>query len=475
GQSIATLFPPHMSYRESWFDRLITHGFVRDVDTLLVAKDGRHIPVSFVGSVMYSQDGAIQGIVCMAQDITERNKDREALLQAKEAAEAASEAKSMFVATVSHELRTPMNGILGMLQLLLDTPLTGEQIEFAKAAFHSGQALSEIINNILDFSRVEAGKLELEHIEFDLHAIVQDTIALLATLAHSKRLQLTYQIHADVPTRGRGDPSRIRQILINLIGNALKFTEQGKVTVGVTSTLIDKTQALIRFEVCDTGIGITPEAQMRIFEAFSQADGSSTCTYGGTGLGLAICKQLVDMMAGTIGVESTPGSGSTFWFSVPLGVTPKPRGLPDRSKGAHTSYDYHVLLAEDNPVNQKIARRTLEKLGCRVDVVADGSEALQALTHTTYDMVFMDCQMPTMDGFEATKAIREHEQETGTAHLPIIALTAHVFNEFRDTCLDAGMDDYLNKPFSTEELQTTLERWRSQPAHASTQVDKENA
>ena len=336
--------------------------------------------------------------------------------------------------------------------------------------------MAVIINDILDFSKAEARTLELDYTEFDLHAIVQDTVALLATLAHSKQLQLTHQIHPDVPLSGCGDPSRIRQILTNLIGNALKFTEQGGVTVEVSSTLINERQALIRFEICDTGIGITPEAQIHIFDAFSQADGSSTRLYGGTGLGLAICKQLVDMMAGTISVQSTPGRGSTFWFSVPLGVTSvNPRALPDSSQEAQAPYDYYVLLAEDNPVNQKIAYRILEKLSCRVDVVGNGSEALQAMAHATYDMVFMDCQMPTMDGFEATKAIREREQESGTDHIPIIALTAHTFNEFRKTCLAVGMDDYMTKPFSTEELQLMLERWRPQSSGVSTQVTQEKA
>jgi PAS domain S-box-containing protein len=318
GQPITIILPPQEPSEDSWLHRLLSDGCISHMEITFVAKDGNHIPVSFSGSVMHDQAGGVQGIVCVAQDNTERTRAREALLQAKEAAETASAAKSTFLATMSHELRTPMNGILGMLQLLEDTDLTDEQHEFTDTALHSGRLLLQIINDILDFSKAEAGKLHLELIDFDLHEMVADTLALLATLAHNKGLQLLCDIDDDVPRLVQGDPGRLRQILVNLAGNAIKFTMQGKIEVRVACLDATENTVCLRFAVQDTGIGIAPEALLRIFDAFSQADESTTRSYGGTGLGLAIAKQMVAMMGGDIGVESLLGTGSTFWFTVYL-------------------------------------------------------------------------------------------------------------------------------------------------------------
>jgi PAS domain S-box-containing protein len=472
GQPMAMIFPPQTASEEAWLDRLLSSGCIQDVTTTFVTKDGRHLPVSFSGSVMRNQDGAVQGIVCVAQDITERTQAQASLLQAKEAAEAASAAKSTFLATMSHELRTPMNGVLGMLQLLADTELTDEQREFADTALHSGRILLQIISDILDFSKIEAGRLQLEQLDFDLRENVKETVEQFATLAHSKGLDLVCQIGDAVPTLAQGDPGRLRQILLNLIGNAIKFTARGTIVVRATRIESEAETVGLHVEVCDTGIGIAPEAQVRIFDAFSQADSSTTRSYGGTGLGLAIVKQLVEAMGGAIGVESTPGVGSTFWFIVRLARASSAAQLAQASPhdphrvANHTTFAGQILLAEDNQVNQTVARRLLEKLGCHVEVVADGREALEALKRTRYDLVLMDCQMPGMDGFEATRAIREREAQETAGHLPIIALTAHALQACREECLAAGMDDYLSKPFTLGQLRTLLVRWLLQDPQA---------
>jgi PAS domain S-box-containing protein len=596
----------------------------RSRECTYVRKDGSRLTVSLSVTAIRNAGGEINGYLSVATDVTERRQARESLQAAKDAAERANRAKSEFLATMSHEIRTPMNGVLGFANLLRDTPLDAEQRDFVGTIERSGQNLLAIINDILDFSKIEAGAMNLENIPFDLSDALEEVVALMAGKAEEKRLELGLSIGPSVPERIVADPGRLKQILVNLIGNAVKFTSLGHVHIEV-GTIGTDADCKLHIRVRDTGIGIPQAAQAGLFQKFAQADASTTRRYGGTGLGLAICRQLVGLMGGEIGVDSIPGAGSTFWLTIPVKATeaagrsaapeeiagrrvlivddlemnrrvlesqltgwgaectcadggrqaltvleksfaagrrfdvalidhlmpdvdgaelgemlhadprfgglrlillttseqignarellargfsayltkpvvrsrllrdamcralapaatpaPKPAAAPGAAvapKGAAAPnvaatpspraavgvpappHLTRVLVAEDNSVNQMVAVRLLERLGCRVDVAGNGAEAVHMAARLPYDLVFMDCHMPDMDGFDATVEIRRRESDTGVAPMPIVALTASVLQVDRDRCVSAGMNDIIGKPVQPAELAQVLGRF----------------
>jgi len=428
--------------------------------------DGSTFPAEIALHAM-TLDGrpVIQAIM---RDISAQKEAETALRAARDAALEATEMKSQFVANVSHEIRTPMNGILGMTRLLLGSPLSARQLEYAEAISRSAEALMRIINDLLDFSKIEAGQLSLEEIDFDLHALLKDVLALYRPRVDAKGLALRLEKTGDLPIWVRGDPLRLRQILLNLLDNAIKFTPQGAVVL-VADALAGE---MIQFAVRDSGIGIPHAVQEHIFQAFAQADGSVSRKFGGTGLGLAICRQLTTLMGGELTLESTPDQGSTFRFHLhlPPGQPPSrrlldhgdhPEALPPQFPGAR------VLVAEDNPVNQKLVGFMLEDCGVEVLRADNGKAAFDLLEHEQVDLVLMDCQMPEWDGMTATRAIRTREQQQRRPHLPILALSANAMPGFEETCREAGMDAYLSKPLQAEVLGAALRRWLPGAASAA--------
>ncbi len=400
------------------------------------------------------------------RDDTEQKQAELDLLEAKQAAEAANIAKSRFLATISHEVRTPMNGVLGMLELLLNTKLTERQHSLAENAIRSGKSLLSLINDILDFSKIESSNLKLEQVAFNLKTTIDEVIQIVSEDARSKDLKL----HTDIPGMDYqfiGDVHRLRQILINLVGNAVKFTEKGEVLVRVEMISRHENDIKFKIEIRDTGIGITAEALPYIFDDFTQQDDSTTRKFGGTGLGLAITKQLINMMGGEIHVKSKPGQGSSFCITLQLEqLTPEQiketehthtPAVSDQAPVDEIIFHTRILLAEDNMINQEVASAMLESAGCEVVAVNDGQLALQALQDNNFDIVLMDCQMPTMDGFEATRMIRQ--QASTYSEVPVIALTADIQEGIIEQCREAGMNDYLSKPFTHDSLLEIVMKW----------------
>jgi PAS domain S-box-containing protein len=433
-------------------------------------KDGGVIEVELT-----STDVSLAGRPCRiasSKDVTARNRAAAELAAARDEAVEASNMKSAFLATISHELRTPMNGVLGMTELLLDSELNDDQRALAKQVSRSGELMVELIDDILDISKIETGRLELAIADFPLRETIEQSCAPVRLQADAKGVALEIQIADDVPEQARGDGRRLRQALLNLVANAVKFTAAGSVVVRVSLLPQAKGDRQIRVEVADTGIGIERSILDEVFEPFTQADASTTRIYGGTGLGLTIARELVTLMSGTIGAESEPGVGSTFWIEIPLALARSNEGRPSGSSATRVAirplWDTppSVLVAEDSPVNQIVTVRTLERCGCHVDVVSDGRQALDALAKQRYDAVLMDCEMLEMDGYNATAELRLREY--GTRHTPVIAMTAHALPDDRARCLAAGMDDYVSKPIRREQLIDTLRRWI--PPHSNSSV-----
>lgn len=463
GQNVNLLMPePDASQHDGYIQRYLHTGQSRIIGTGREVrgrrKDGTQFPMQLAVSEL--QSGGERRFLGIVHDITVLKDVEDALRHERDRAESASRFKTEFLANMSHEIRTPMNGILGMSDLLADTPLNVEQREFIEMIRSSTEALLDLINDILDVSKIEAGKMDLESRPFDLSTTLSDVCRVFSVRAKQKGLELESRLDPEVPTKLIGDPLRLRQILVNLLGNAMKFTETGSVTCLVTSESMTDQSVTLRVDVVDTGIGIPSDQQQNVFDVFTQVRRDEDHDYGGTGLGLAICAKLVRMMAGKIWFQSEPGTGTTFSFTAVLqrqlrSVLTSPAESPRDS--SQPMRPLRILLAEDNRVNRQLAERFLQGAGHTVTSVEDGAAAVRQVFLDNYDVVLMDVQMPVVDGFVATRMIREREQGTDQ-YVPIVAMTAHAMIGDRDRCLEAGMDDYISKPIKMKSLLACLDK-----------------
>jgi PAS domain S-box-containing protein len=481
GQPLTVVDPPEHSFgRRSAFSNLTrtTDGSSAEVECM--AKGERRFVAAASAGVLRNAEGKPIGLIAIVRDITEKRRATEQLREARDEAEAANRAKSRFLATMSHEIRTPMNGVIGMTEILLDTELTADQRDHLETLHASAEQLMFVINDILDFSKLEAGRMKLQHGDVDVRDLLHTTGGMFAAQLNGRAVALKVVVADDVPRLVVADSHRLRQVLTNLIGNAVKFTERGEIAVRARLSRQVRDDVLLSFEIEDSGIGLSEDDQKKLFMAFSQADSSNTRRAGGTGLGLAICKQLVGLMEGEIGVDSRVGRGSTFWFTVRARIATVKHGEaptmvisppPERVSDKDAVEGCRILLVDDNVVNQKVATALLRSMGCKVEVVSNGREAVTACHNPTYEIVLMDVHMPVVDGFQATAEIR---QLTRGATVPIVAMTARATDSDRADCLAAGMDDHIAKPFRKEDLLAVLVKWRGRtsehayPARAGT-------
>jgi PAS domain S-box-containing protein len=466
GRAVAMLIPAELSEEEPAIVERIERGeLAHRLETVRVRKDGSAIDVAVTVSPVYGEDGGLTGAATIAHDISLRKRAERELELAHRTAVETARAKTEFVTNMSHQIRTPLNGIVGMTRLLADTTLDRRQQEYMDALEASNNALLLVVNDVLDFAKLEAGRMQLDRSSFDCRGAVEEAMLMLAPSARAKSLQLSHQVEDDVPVAVLGDCTRLRQVLLNLLSNAIKFTAAGEVLLHVSTA----GEGTLRFAVSDTGVGIPDGPSDSLFEAFAQADQSTARRYGGTGLGLAICRELVARMGGQTGAESRDGGGATFWFTaeLPSATATAIRPIGHTSVGAAPDGPL-VLLAEDDAINRTVAEAFLRKQGLRAEIALEGRQAVEMAGTRSYAAILMDCQMPELDGYEATRRIREVEQGQ---HTPIIAMTAHAMPGDRERCLEAGMDDYITKPVRAETLERVLERWfHAEPAVPSGSV-----
>ncbi len=462
------IHPEDVEAVEAVFNLHIFKGRTFDIEHRMLKKSGKYNWYHFRGIITVDQDSRIKRMTGSITDISDRKSTEKKLKQAKEEAESATRMKSDFLATMSHEIRTPMNGIIGTTELVLNTELSPQQKRYMDNVLYSAENLLEMLNDILDFSKIEAGKMELEMNPFDLKRANQEVVDLLRPKALQKKLKLNLIYKKGVQEYLMGDSMRIRQVLYNLVGNAIKFTENGSITIIVenqASVSPPKGKAMLLVSVRDTGVGLTKEQRRSIFNKFVQADSSTTRKFGGTGLGLAICQMLVSMLGGEIGIESELGQGTIVSFTLSLDIASKDnieaislKVANDLDHGITTPI--RVLMAEDNRINAEFAKEMLEKLKCDVVEIRNGKEAVEILLKDReFDLIFMDCQMPIMDGFEATMQVRKYEQQNKLTHIPVIALTANAMKGDKERCIQAGMDDYLSKPVRQRDFAEMIRKW----------------